>query len=98
MQCRLGALPTWLLKPFVGGVKPAPNKRLKLAGGGGRIPFVTNQARRRSSSAIRFRRLAAMKSSHFKIPTALVIGALYLGAPVHRRAQGARATGALPGL
>src|SRR5207302_3346571 len=32
-QCRLAALPTWLLKPFVGGVKPAPNKRLKLSGG-----------------------------------------------------------------
>src|SRR6266702_1233685 len=32
-QCRLAALPTWLLKPFVGGVKPAPNKRLKLTGG-----------------------------------------------------------------
>src|SRR5216117_2900223 len=32
-QYRLAALPTWLLKPFVGGVRQAPNKRLKLTGG-----------------------------------------------------------------
>src|SRR5213080_520878 len=32
-QCRLAALSTSLLKLFVGGVKPAPNKRVKLAGG-----------------------------------------------------------------